>query len=79
MFILASLICPNTGFVSDMETANASTLTCSQHSWVSDTKIRAQTLLFHLILSLCLTPNLGSSDSFSPGDLCMTALQWMQT
>lgn len=45
--VLASLISPKIWFMSDMQ--SASTLMCSQHSWVSDTKICAQTLLFHLV------------------------------
>lgn len=32
-----------------MQTENASTLMCSQCGWVSDTKIHAQILLFHLV------------------------------
>lgn len=49
MLLVASLICPKVWFVSDMQTENASTLVCPQHSWVSDTKVLAQTLLFRLI------------------------------
>lgn len=49
MLLVASLISPEIWFVPDMQTEDARTLMCSQHSWVSDTRILAQTLLFHLI------------------------------
>lgn len=79
MLLVASLICPKIWFVSDMQTENASTLTCSQHSWVLTPESMHRLCSSISFLSLCLAPNLGSYDLFSPGDLYVTALQWIQT